>query len=215
LSVTLPPVEPDHLVVAARTLRDGCAWIENRLGLAPLPGGKHVAMGTHNALLSLGPGFYLEVIAVDPEGKPPPRPRWFDLDDPGLRADLAEGPQLIHWAARTGDIDSACRRVPELGPHMPMARGAYRWRIAVPDDGHRPGRGLVPTVIEWSGGKHPAEQLPDAGLRLIALAGEHPDPASVRTLLERLGLAGYMRVTSGRTPRMVAMIRTPLGTVML
>ena len=105
--------------------------------------------------------------------------------------------------------------MPDLGPHMPMVRGDFRWRITVPEDGHRPGRGLVPTVIEWSGGKHPAALLPDAGLRLLALAGEHPDPASVRTPLEKLGLADYMRVTAGRSPRIVAMIRTPLGTVML
>ena len=30
-----------------------------------VPGGKHAFMGTHNCLLGLGPGFYLEVIAID------------------------------------------------------------------------------------------------------------------------------------------------------
>ena len=108
------------------------------------------AMGTHNALVGLGPRFYLEVIAVDPEGEAPPRPRWFDLDEPRMKAALAEGPQLVHWVARTNDIAAAAARLPELGAVTPMARGDFTWRITIPDDGHRPGRGLVPTLIEWT-----------------------------------------------------------------
>ena len=43
----------DHLVVAARTLEEGAAWVEARLGVAPVPGGKHPTMGTHNRLLRI------------------------------------------------------------------------------------------------------------------------------------------------------------------
>ena len=32
----------DHLVVAARTLDEGAAWVEARLGVPMGPGGKHV-----------------------------------------------------------------------------------------------------------------------------------------------------------------------------
>jgi hypothetical protein len=134
-------VEPDHLVVVTPVLRLGCDWVEERLGARPRPGGKHVAMGTHNALMSLGARFYLEVIAVDPEGIAPGRPRWFDLDEPRMRAALAEGPHLAHWVARTTDIHAAVARVPELGAAVPMSRGDLTWRITVPEDGHRPGRG--------------------------------------------------------------------------
>jgi hypothetical protein len=80
--------EPDHHVVAALALDAGCDWVEERLGVRPQPGGQHVRMGTHNALLSLGPRLYLEVIAIDPAGSAPPRPRWFDLDEPRMRAAL-------------------------------------------------------------------------------------------------------------------------------
>ena len=97
----------DHLVVAAQALAEGCAFIEAQLGVRPQPGGKHVAMGTHNAMLGLGPKQYLEVIAIDPEGVNPARPRWYDLDEPRMRAALAEGPRLIHWAAQTDDIEAA------------------------------------------------------------------------------------------------------------
>jgi hypothetical protein len=50
--------ELDHIVVAAARLEHGVEWIAQRLGVEPQPGGKHVAMGTHNALLKLGPRAY-------------------------------------------------------------------------------------------------------------------------------------------------------------
>jgi hypothetical protein len=54
-------------------------------------------MGTHNRLLKLGAGRFLEVIAIDPEAPAPGRRRWFDLDAPFMRQRLARGPDLIHW----------------------------------------------------------------------------------------------------------------------
>ena len=54
----------DHLAVVARTLEEGCAYVEAVLGAEMSAGGKHVEMGTHNKLLSLGPHVYLEVIVV-------------------------------------------------------------------------------------------------------------------------------------------------------
>ena len=155
-------VEPDHLVVVAENLRSGCDWVEERLGVRPQPGGRHVAMGTHNALLLLGKRFYLEVIAADPDGIKPNRPRWFDLDEPRMRGALAEGPHLAHWVARIGDIDTAAARLPDLGAVTPMSRGDLTWRITVPDDGHRPGRGLVPALIQWPDSRHPADNMPDS-----------------------------------------------------
>ncbi|HEY3555130.1 MAG TPA: VOC family protein, partial [Casimicrobiaceae bacterium] len=74
-----PELTLDHLVVAATSLDAGADWIEARLGVRPVPGGKHATMGTHNALVGLGPGAYLEVIAIDPQASAPARARWFDL----------------------------------------------------------------------------------------------------------------------------------------
>jgi len=208
-------VEPDHLVVAALTLDAGCDWVEERLGVRPQPGGAHVKMGTHNAVLSLGPRFYLEVIAIDPQGTAPRRARWFDLDEPRMKAALAEGPHLAHWVARTGDIDAAVRKVPDLGVAIPMTRGAWSWRITVPDDGHRPGRGLVPTLIQWSDERHPTDAMEDSGRRLVLLAGEHPEPDSVRKDIAALGLKDTLKVTYAKSPRLAAMIRTPRGVATL
>ena len=211
-----PAVELDHLVVAAATLAQGCDYIESGLGVRPQPGGKHVAMGTHNALLGLGPRTYLEVIAIDPGAAAPSRPRWFDLDDVRMRATLAEGPRLAHFAVRTHDLAAlvaAVRYAP--GAIHPMARGDLRWKITIPDDGHLPGAGLIPTLIEWDASDHPAARLPDVGLRIAALAGEHPDPAPVRAALAALGLSDTLKVTYGRHPRLAVMVRTPRGLITL
>lgn len=213
---TAAAVEPDHLVVAAASLAAGIGWIEERIGVRARPGGRHVAMGTHNAVVSLGRRLYLEVIAIDPDSGAPPRPRWFDLDQPAMRARLAEGPALVHWVARTRDVDRDAARCTELGPPMPMQRGDFCWRITVPADGHRPGAGLVPALIEWSDpARHPADGLPASGVRLVALAGMHPEPAPIRDALGALGLAEALKVTYGRTPRLAAMLATPRGIVTL
>ncbi|HJU23795.1 MAG TPA: VOC family protein, partial [Casimicrobiaceae bacterium] len=96
-----------------------------------------------------------------------------------------------------------------------LNRSDFEWRLTVRDDGHLPERGLVPTLIEWSGRRHPADSLPDAGLRLVALAGEHPEPAPVRKAIAALGLSETLKVTYGTVPRLAAMLRTPRGTVTL
>jgi hypothetical protein len=211
-----PELATDHLIVGAASLAAGIEWVESRLGVRTHQGGRHVAMGTHNALVGLGPRLYLEIIAIDPEGVTPARPRWFDLDEPRMRAGLSESPALIHWGARTRDIEAdAARSSVDLGTIVAMQRGDFAWRLTVPDDGHLPERGLVPTLIEWSGQRHPADTLYDAGVRLVALAGEHPDPAPVRSALGALGLSDTLKVTYGRAPRLAAMLRTPRGVITL
>ena len=211
----MPTVEPDHLVVAALTLEQGCEWIEAKLGVRPQPGGRHSAMGTHNALVGLGKRFYLEVIAIDPDATAPARPRWFDLDEPRMKAALAEGPHLIHWVARTTGIDAWVARLPEHGTVTPMARGDMTWRITIPANGHRPGRGLVPTLIQWSDARHPADRLPDSGLRLAAIAGEHPTPELIRAEIAALSLSDVLKITYAKSPRLAMMLRSPRGTTVL
>lgn len=209
-----PDIAADHLIVAAQSLAAGDAWALDTLGVRLQPGGRHVAMGTHNALAALGPRLYLEVIAIDPQAATPARPRWFDLDEPRMRAKLAEGPALIHWVARSKQIEiDATRTRLDMGPITPVERGDWRWRMTIPDDGHLPAGGLVPTLIEWQVPRHPADALRDDGVRLVTLAGEHPEPAPVRAALAALGLSETLKVTYGRTPRLAAMLRTRRATV--
>ena len=202
----------DHLVVAAITLADGIDYVASITGATPQPGGKHVAMGTHNALLRIGKRTYLEIIAVDPQGARPARPRWFDLDNPALQSELTERPRLIHWVARTGDIDRAAADCPlVLGIVHPMARGDFRWRITIPDDGRLPAGGIVPTLIQWDVPQHPADTLPASGVALAQLGATCGDPAPIRAALAQLGLDGTIAVTYDRETRLAAMLHTPRG----
>lgn len=206
----------DHLVLGCATLDAGVAHVAALTGVAPRPGGKHAAMGTHNALLRLGTRLYLEIIAIDPDAPPPGRPRWFDLDRAAMRDALAERPRLIHWVARTDDLPAAMARA-ALNPGIvhAMQRGAYRWRIAIPDDGSRPGDGLVPTLIQWDVPEHPADGLPEVDVELAHLAGAHPEPDSIRAALASLGVGDALPVTYAREPRLAALLRTRKGLVAL
>jgi catechol 2,3-dioxygenase-like lactoylglutathione lyase family enzyme len=207
---------PDHLVLAARDLDRGTSWLEDRLGARLAQGGKHARMGTHNRLLGLGEGFYLELIAIDPEAPPPGRPRWFGLDRP---QDLpADRPRLVHWVARSADIEREVAGRADLGEILRMERGEYRWRITVPPDGHLPGSGLVPTLIQWDVPFHPSDQLPESGCRLMKLEGFHPEADRIRSALAAFGLASRLDVHPCRSEaaaQMVAYLRSPRGLVEL
>lgn len=214
----------DHLVVAARTLDEGVAWCEATLGVVPGPGGEHALFGTHNRLLRLhgdqAPRAYLEIIAIHPQAtptRPAPLKRWFDLDDPALRARLAQhGPQLVHWVASVPDIATATlhlgslglERGPVLDASRPTPAGLLRWRITVRDDGQRLFGGALPTLIQW-GDAHPAEAMPESGLTLRGLTLRHPEPPRLQQALDAIGLAPW--VVAPGPAALTVQLDTPLG----
>lgn len=206
MQATSRPARLDHLVIAARTLEEGAAWLEGRLGVGLQPGGEHPAFGTHNRLLSLGES-YLEVIAVNPDAPAPPRPRWFGLDTPQMRGRLAHGPALIHWVAA----------VPGLPDHpdvLALSRGENRWRLTVPASGELPGGGVEPSLIVWETPAPPA-RLPGAGVRLLTLRLGTPDPESLRGRLDALNFVGEVEVYEAPQPELSAQLETPHGPVTL
>jgi hypothetical protein len=198
----------DHLIYAAPDLAAAVADVEERFGVRAQPGGKHIGVGTHNALLALGPRTYLEILAPDPEQPVPPMPRLFDgLSHGGLAA----------WAIACDDIDAA----------VATARG-YGYDPGEVIDGQRTGPtgvvlrwrgthnaladGLVPFLICWGDTEHPASTAP-SGIILDCLQIEHPDPQSFVPLLRALG--ADVEVSLATAPALVAHLSGPHGRTVL
>lgn len=195
----------DHLAVSATSLHDGITAVEDALGVALAGGGKHAHMATHNRLLALG-DIYLEVIAPDPAAPAPAWPRWFDLDH------FTGPPRLTNWVAACDDLDAELALSPKgTGVPVSLERGVLRWRMAVPETGKLPYDGCFPALISWQGARHPAQMLPDAGVRLDRLEIAHPGATDLAT-----GLSGRLSdrrlfFVTGRTKELRATFSTPHG----
>ena len=61
----------DHLVYGVPELGKAVSELTDRLGVAATYGGQHDGWGTHNAIMSLEKGAYLEIIAPDPSQPAP------------------------------------------------------------------------------------------------------------------------------------------------
>jgi len=200
----------DHLVIAAASLAEGRDWVAARLGVPPPGGGRHMAMGTHNALWGLG-DCYLEVIAVDPEGVRPDRPRWFGFDDPEVAARLAEGPCLLTWAVSAEDLNALDPPVPH-GPPQSFARDDLSWQVRLPEGVALPLGGAWPLTIRWTAGLHPARRLPDQGLRLERLEINGEAAAAAEVALGTVDGPVVFKPGGGPT-RLSAVVRTLSGVV--
>ena len=216
----------DHLVVSARTLDEGVQYVADTLGVAPAGGGAHPLMRTHNRLLGLWGGVYLEVIAIDPRAdaatdSAAPRPRLFALDDPATQARLESGPYLSHWVARVErpkHLATWQAQYPQrIAPVVPMTRGDFTWGLTVPDDGSFPawqgaGDGVLPSLIQWDSTRHPSQLLAPTNLALNALKAVHPRPGPIGEQLRWLGAAHLIDVQpSDGAVELVAEFETPEG----
>jgi hypothetical protein len=171
-------MEIDHIAVAAETLDAATAHVAQTLGVAPQAGGEHAVFHTHNTLLGLQDGLYLEAIAINPDAALPDRPRWFDLD-------RFSGPaRLTNWICRCADLDATLAGLPDgFGAPVSLRRGDLSWRMAVPASGILPFDNCAPALIQWEGDSHPAGRLAASGCRLTSLRVSHPDGAALADLL--------------------------------
>ena len=200
----------DHLVYKAPDLAGAVADLEERLGVRAQTGGQHIGLGTHNALLALGPQTYLEIIAPDPGQPEPSVPRPLGLDS------ISRG-GLIGWAIACQDIDAAVaearRRGYDPGEVVGMQRAGptgavLRVRLT---SKVIPG-GLVPFLISWGDAEHSARSAP-RGLKLESFHLEHPNPASLAPLLTALGADVAIRPAA--TPALIACFSGPNGSTVL
>ena len=202
----------DHLILGTPDVAAAVSLISRTWGVEPAVGGQHLGEGTRNALLSLGPGIYLEILGPDPDQPPPlDRPRWLGIDD------LTEE-RLVAWAARvpggTG-LAEFTRVAAAAGVDLgKVSHGSRRradgmvleWSLTdVRKD--RLG-GVLPFFLDWGGSPHPSESAP-GGVELVSLRGRYPDPELVAGRLSSLGV--LLDVAEGETPGLEAELSTPGG----
>lgn len=177
-------MELDHIAVSGETLEAATAHVERALGVQLQQGGKHAKFGTHNRLLGLEGGLYLEAIAIDPEAPGPDMPRWFDLDR--FQGDA----RLTNWICRVPDIETVTMPGGPVAP-VDLDRGALRWRMAIPSSGRLPFDNLYPALIQWQGDLHPSGMLQASGCRLRRLVVHHPDALELARLIGPLELVVF------------------------
>lgn len=209
---TAVPDGVDHLVYAVADLERGMDEIDKLLGVRPVRGGRHPAFGTHNALVSLAPSTYLEIIAPDPGLARPAQGVLFESVGAG-------GPRLATWVLNTHDIEGVAALANSAGLGLGAVQSGSReqpdgtllsWRLT--DPYAMPLDGAVPFLISWGETPHPAGVVPRAG-ELTSLIVEHPEPARVRRAFEVLG--ANLVVHRGESFRLVARIASAAGEVEL
>lgn len=181
----------DHIAVTGATLEDARAHVEEALGVALKAGGKHDMFSTHNALLGLEDGLYLEAIAINPDAPAPRRPRWFDMDR------FEGAPRVTNWICRCKDLVAAQTALPEVGDILDLARDDLTWRIAVPGDGRLPFDQCHPAVIQWQTGLHPAKRLGPSGCQMTRLVVAHPEASALNALISPLLSSGIVAFEPG------------------
>ncbi len=209
----------DHIVIAADSLEQGVSWLKEKFGMDIPVGGEHPLMGTHNHVMQLGDGAYLEVIAINPTAPAPTRPRWFSLDDPFIRTRLAQEPLLLTWVINTSDVTRLQAQTDfPFGIVEPMHRGDLRWLFTIPQDGQMPAAGFLPTIIQWQSSPHPSGRMADLGCRLQRLTIHHPRADWLTEILTAIDAAHLVTVESlspNDVPYFTLEVTTPQGAVRL
>jgi hypothetical protein len=208
----VPPML-DHLLLGCSDLKKGMAFVEQHTGVRAAFGGIHPGRGTENALLSFGPGHYLEIIAPDPQ-----QAGSGDRRAKALR-NLSE-PKLVGWAAHLpGGIANYAAKLKQAGiaAEGPVSGSRTRpdgktlqWEtLTLNDDAS----GLLPFFIEWAGSSvHPSLDAP-SGCQLLRFELLTPDPAALSALATKLSLAAP--IIKAAAPQLRATIKGPTGTLSL
>jgi hypothetical protein len=197
-------VDLDHVILGVSRLDRGIEEFARVTGVSPKRGGQHPGRGTENALVSLGAGHYLELLAplvTAPDSSP-------------------AGPsalKLVGWALHTRALPGVVARIqaaglrvsgPTLGSRRTPDGALLEWRTAAAS-----GAGLesAPFFIEWGAGTaHPSTTSP-GGCRLVDFEVTLPEPARLQALFRAVGYG--MVVREGTPGAMRVTLECPRGRV--
>lgn len=199
----------DHLILGINNLERGMKDFEEITGVRPVFGGVHPGRGTQNALVSLGEGVYLEIIAPDPK----------QSVDSAMVKELKPVMTLtpVGWAVGTDDMFAlqAKLQAREIrhGAAMPGSR-------ALPDGSRLqwsttnitlPQHNWLPFFIRWNDpAKHPSRTTP-VGCSLTSMQIEDPNPDPLTHVFSAIGLKVLAKKAA--QSRMTIWMKCPKGPV--
>jgi hypothetical protein len=200
----------DHILLGCTDLDAGVDYVYQRTGVRAAAGGVHPGAGTKNALLSLGPSRYLEIIAPDPLQPASSDPR---------RLASLKRPALVGWAAHRHDLSDFAAQLRAagiecLGPN-PGSRArpdgsSLNWTTLALKDVRE---GVLPFFIEWgSHALHPSVDAPP-GCRLTHFRIDTPDAPALKTLAAKLQLD--VQIRQSNRAQLAAKIVGPKGSMSL
>jgi len=157
------PARFDHLVVGIRSLAEGIGQFKRLIGVEAAIGGTHPGRGTENALVSLGPAEYLEIIAPRAEAR---------LSDADAKLRELDRLTIVTWAVAVDNADDAretlkaagfATTVPQQGSRATPSGERLDWEVFRLSDAKIGG---APFFIEWSDvASHPSTTAPSGGVR--------------------------------------------------
>ena len=204
-------VRIDHVIVGTSDLDLAVRQIAESTGVRPVFGGAHPGRGTRNALIALGDGTYLELLAPDPA-------QAVDNEELGELRALSR-PTPVGWAV-SADNEAAIRSAlagadvatskSEGGSRVKPDGAVLRWTsfgyAAIEDS-------LAPFFIVWAKpASHPSRTSP-TGCRLTGLRIEGPEADSLRRAITPLRLD--VTVDRADRARMHLSLSCPKGAISL
>lgn len=200
----------DHLLWEAFSLPESQAYFTKMTGVTPAYGGTHPSTGTHNSLLGLGEGVYLEIIAPNPD-----TPQWAHLPKDGP-ANFTPG--LIGLAMKTLDINTTYTHLQAAGfevrrhsfsRQLPGGSTLTWQSVGLPQS---PFGRCTPFFVQLEGGPHPSETAP-RGCKLLSLTAGYPKSEALRQFYARLQL--NIPTYAAERSELTAMLQTPKGKIAL
>jgi hypothetical protein len=200
----------DHIILGIAQLDRGIRELVTMTGMTPEYGGQHPGRGTQNALLTLGHGTYIEILAPAP-----------GADSAGPASFLFRLDHLtpVGWAIRANDIDATIRQLkgrgfnlttPQSGSRVRPGGGVLEWRTS---ELVNPTIASAPFFIEWSQrSQHPALTSP-SGCQLEGVSIADPAAQALSRLLGAVGV--HADVRSDSTGHITLALTCPSGRVVI
>ncbi len=96
----------DHVIYGTSDLDAAAARMQKELELSAVPGGRHDGLGTHNRIVPVGDGSFIELLAVAD-----PVEAASSALGTVLQAGIARGDRLLGWAVAVEDVEAVSRRL--------------------------------------------------------------------------------------------------------